>query len=177
MDETTLRLLLFALLPVSSLLFILWMRRRYLRWQLRVRFDRARDAEARAPALLRRAGYRVIAEQVSADMGVWVDGEWLEVGVRADFLAVRRGRTYVVEVKSGKKAIDPTSTATRRQLLEYQKVFATDGVLLADMENNTLQEVRFEEVSAEAGTSRMTWFLLGMGTGLLLAWQLGGLLK
>jgi hypothetical protein len=49
----------------------------------------------------------------------------------------------VVEVKTGKSAPNPKTTATRRQLREYAAVYEADGVLLADMNAGTLHEIRF----------------------------------
>ena len=103
------------------------------RIRLRRRFARARAGELAVEPLLRRAGFRVLDEQVRRRAHLLVDGRPVEYEVRADLLATRGGRTYVVEVKTGKTAPKPSSSATRRQLREYAAVYAADGLLLADM--------------------------------------------
>ena len=96
----------------------------------------AERAEKEAWALLEAQGYRVLAEQLEGGWTLEVDGEPLEVDLRADYLVVDgRGRRFVAEVKSGRRAPRPEHGATRRQLLEYRVAFAPDiaGVLLVDM--------------------------------------------
>lgn len=148
-----------------------WRRRRMLR-----RFARGREGEIRAAGLLARHGFRVVATQATGSWRMKVGGEWHEGHVRADALVSRRGRLFVVEVKTGNKAPDPTSAATRRQLLEYQQVFHPDGILLADMETELLYEVAFAPgVSSlhphpDGGySSLLLGSLLGFLAGVLLA--------
>lgn len=81
-------------------------------------------------------------------------------------LAERRGRIYVVEVKTGKVAPNPETRATRRQLLEYAHAFDTDGVLLADMESRKLMAIEFPSIRRRRASSRR-WSTLAMG------WLLG----
>lgn len=111
--------------------------------RLRSRMRRARAREAMARPLLERAGYTVLAAQVSAPCPLLRDGERLEPLVRADYLVSRRGRTFIAEAKSGAVATDPTERATRRQLLEYAVVYDTDGVLLVDTEAGTIATIEF----------------------------------
>ena len=110
------------------------------------RFSRGRAGEQQAAELLRQEGYKVVDKQASREASMWVDGRRLAVRVRADYLVQRNGKKYVVEVKTGKKATDPTSTSTRRQLLEYERVYDADGMLLADMEQKRLLQIWFEDI-------------------------------
>ena len=110
------------------------------------RFLRGRAGEREAAELLRQEGYEVVDEQASREANMWVDGRRLAVRVRADYLVQRNGKQYVVEVKTGKTATDPASTSTRRQLLEYERVYDADGLLLADMEQKRLRRIWFEDV-------------------------------
>jgi Holliday junction resolvase-like predicted endonuclease len=153
----------------------LWFRHRLEVLRLRRRFARGREGETRAVALLERHGYRVVGEQVTAQAALEVDGERCDVKVRADLLAERGGRQYVVEVKTGQVAPDPTTAATRRQLFEYHHVFRPDGILLADMERDVLLKVRFpvdDPLTASRGVGYVVAmvFLAGLATG----WWLWG---
>lgn len=144
-------------------------RRAWCAARLRARMDRARRREALAEALLVRAGYTVLATQVTAPCPLWYDGERHEPGVRADYLVARRGRTYVAEAKSGPRATDPTERATRRQLLEYAVVYDVDGVLLVDTESGAVSTVEFPHLAR----ARAAWPALG--AGLVMGALAGGL--
>ena len=145
---------------------------------MRRRFRRARKGELEAEQLLRRRGYTVLDDQVRRTSHLLVDGERVEYEVRADLLATRRGRTYVVEVKTGKAAPRPTHAATRRQLREYAEVYEADGLLLADMSAGALRAIEFPRRGSERSRSRALALLLmgavigaglAMGLDLLLA--------
>lgn len=140
-EDAWLALLLAVCAAAAGIELLAWLRALRLRW----RFWRARSLENKARALLQRRGYRVIDEQVSRRAAVEVDGAPRTYLVRADYLARGpAGELYVVEVKSGQTAPDPLGTATRRQLLEYQLVYAeARGVLLVDMARRALIPVRF----------------------------------
>lgn len=112
----------------------------------RRRNRRAQRGEADAEALLEAAGYTVLERQVGAWTVMVVDGEEVEVSVRADLWVGRGSRRYVAEVKTGRAAPDPTLPATRRQLLEYQLVFRPDGLLLVDVEAGEVHEVSFPDI-------------------------------
>lgn len=127
----------------------------YLAWRARLRRAHMLDAarrgkalEAQAPALLLDAGYRVVEDQAQVRYEFLVDGEVLPVILRADFVAERDGRRFVVEVKSG-EAARPTRRETRRQLLEYCLHYPVDGVLLLDVEAQRLSTVEFPRSRAE----------------------------
>lgn len=128
----------------------------------------ARRGEERAPELLRRAGYRVEAAQVEQTYTLQGGGESITITVRADYLVRRRGKRFVAEVKTGQLAPRLTTAATRRQLLEYERVYDVDGVLLIDMTREAVLPVSFG--AAPRGPARVTPFLLGLLSGVLLAW-------
>lgn len=151
MDPST--WLVVALCVAVILLFALWRRA-----DTRVaRHNRARQRAARigeegAEQLLYDAGYRVIDRQVTRRWWLHVDGEPREVSCRADLLVEARSRSpfprgarLVAEVKTGQRAPDPTHPGTRRQLMEYSRVFDVAGVLLVDMERGSVQHVEFRD--------------------------------
>ena len=103
----------------------------------------ALDGEVIAEKLLKKNGYSVVDRQVVGEWWIDIDGEEVEVQVRADFLVKKRRRLYVAEVKTGRMVTDPVFPATRRQLLEYHLVFDVDGVLLVDAESRQIHRVDF----------------------------------
>lgn len=128
---------------VVGVLLVVQAGRLHRRLRLRWRSSRARRLEAEAARILERAGYTVLAEQVTTTCDVLRDGEPLAPTLRADYLVTRRGRTYVAEAKSGSRAPDLAERATRRQLLEYAVTYDVDGVLLVDTEAGRVVEVAF----------------------------------
>ncbi len=123
-------------------LVLVWTRGRAGR-QSRRRQRRADRGEKGARRVLRRAGYKIIHTQPPGTWPVIVDGQRRETDVRADYIVTRHRRTFVVDVKTGDKAPNPTYPPTRRQLLEYLIAYDADGVLLVDMEQGRVIEVDF----------------------------------
>ncbi len=139
--------LLLGVLLLCVLAYSRW--RRFLAWWRRSRrFSRAQWGEEAAARLLRSEGYRVLASQVREHCEVLLDDETIAFSVQADYLVARRGMCYVAEVKTGESAPSVRNANTRRQLLEYSKVFDCDGVLLVDMETRTIHRVCFKRLGS-----------------------------
>ena len=117
-------------------------------WRARVRAERAGAGEDGAAAMLREAGYTIIARQVRTWWSPLVDGEPFETELRADYLVECDGETFVAEVKTGDEAPRLSTAATRRQLLEYHVAFDVDGVLLVCPELGTIQRIEFPQLSS-----------------------------
>lgn len=137
-------LALLAVVALSALLAGLALARARRGWRSRARNRMAQRGERDAEKVLRKAGYRIEARQVTGRWTLLVDGEPVEVSCRADLIVRRRRRRYVAEVKSGEEVANPTRPGTRRQLLEYRHAFDVHGVLLVDMVRNRVHEVRFQ---------------------------------
>ena len=130
-----------------------WGKRR----QMSLRMERAVAGEERAAGLLERRGYSVLGAQAVIEHAVQVDDRVVTVALRADYLAEKDGRRYVVEVKTGALAPRIETSATRRQMLEYRIAFDVDGVLLVDAESGNVHEVTFptlERLRGSAGRRR-----------------------
>jgi hypothetical protein len=151
----------------ATVLITLSISRRWRAFRRARRFRRARQGETAARALLEARGYTLVDRQATRRARMWVDGRAVEYDVRADYLVVRGGRTFVVEVKTGDHAPDPAGTATRRQLLEYGSVYDADGLILADMSAGKLRSVRFPSPARRAGGTRIiiTAALVGLMAG------------
>ncbi len=131
------------------------------------RLARASEGERRAARLLLRAGYELLGAQVPAHYALFVDGELESFEVRADYLAQRRGRRFVAEVKTGDVAPRLDTVATRRQLLEYSIAFRAAGVLLVDAENDVIHVVelsRDDHGPPRLALSAVFVICVGLGT-------------
>lgn len=140
-----------------SLLFYQWFKAyRSKKIQLK-RLDRGRRLEQEARRFLIRKGFRILGEQVEIVHEYEVDGEPQSSLIVLDYLVAKRGKTYIVEVKSGNTAISVQNGATRRQILEYDFVLKNDGIYLLDMENRKMHLVRF---FPKSNPTRLHWFFV-----------------
>jgi hypothetical protein len=131
--------------------------RRWRQWRgsrrARRRSGRAVAGEEAAVGLLRRAGFTIVARQARTWWAPRLDGEPHETEVRADYLVEQAGELLVAEVKTGAEAPLLSTSATRRQLLEYCMAFECAGVLLVCPERKTIHRVDFP-VAASAARPR-----------------------
>src|SRR5262245_27522613 len=115
--------ILLAAVALAGALLALWLARTVRRWRgsrrAKIRAGRAGAGEDRAAVLLVRAGFSIVARQAMTSWAPFVDGEPLEIVLRADYLVARSGELLVAEVKTGDEAPSLSTAATRRQLLEY----------------------------------------------------------
>lgn len=144
--------------------------RRWRTLRRRRRAARARRGELAARALLERRGFEVISEQAPGLFEYQCDGQTAAAALRADYLVRRRGKRYVAEVKTGKLVTSLEHAPTRRQLLEYQIAYASEGVLLVDVEQGKLELVRFETHARRARGLVVPLLMGALGGAALTAW-------
>jgi len=156
--------------------------------RLRQRFSKSRQAEKEAEKILRKNGYTIIDIQKRRKNGytiidiqkskpllITIGGKIHRYLVRIDYLARKKGKVYVVEVKSGEKIPYITNRETRRQMLEYYLAFQPSGILLLNMKNKSISEVRFQfEAAFRQWMYRIIYFIAGMIFTLFLYYLLRG---
>jgi hypothetical protein len=124
--------------------FVAWHVYRAIRnFSMRRRFARGAQGEERARAYLLKHGFSISDEQHKLSAHMFVDGEKTDFTVVADYLVRRKGRTGIVEVKTGTRAIDPASRETRRQIFEYYHLYDVDDFYFFDAESERLMAIRF----------------------------------
>lgn len=99
--------------------------------------------EHRAKEYLLKNGFVIVKEQAFSEQQLLVDGKPRTFQLRADFIVSKNGKLSVVDAKSGTEGVDPTCSATRRQLLEYFIYYAVDEAYIYNSKDNTLQLVTF----------------------------------
>ena len=77
-------------------------------------------------------------------MIVRVDGREHLGELAAEYTVQHGKKKFVVWVKRETADLDPTEPALRRRLIELDRVFGLDGVLIADPAEGTLTEVHFK---------------------------------
>jgi hypothetical protein len=169
MDRASWAVAVVALAAFGALSFAAALR--WSRWrtsaQSRRRARRGFAGQAAAAKLLVGAGYTVLDANPRIDWATVQGGQEQTVELRADYLVRRRGRHYIAEVKTGDAADFVGSSATRRQILEYQLAFGVDGVLLVCPEQRTVEPIEFPGLASAGaeGSSSWRWFLVGAAVG------------
>ena len=128
------------------------------------------QGEVDAESLVKKHGYDIIDRQVETTWTIRVDGEPVEINLRADLILRRDGKRFVADVKTGKGAPRITTASTRRQLLEYLFAYPVDGVLLIDMESRDIKQVDFGPVERKVRRpigQLVAAFLMGVSLALV----------
>lgn len=107
------------------------------------RFSRGLMLEDKARGFLKNKGYTIVGEQKACYHRYKVNNKSFESKIILDYVVEKKGKKYIVEVKSGKSAISVGDKNSRRQLLEYDFVVQNDGIFLLDMENRVMNLVEF----------------------------------
>lgn len=112
--------------------------------RLQVKLNNARKAEIQAIKLLQKAGYKIVDTQKRVQVKTKIDGVNYTNTIVADLIVKKKGKTYLVEVKTGKQTNNITAPNIRRQLLEYFLIFKPHGLILLDMAEKKMHRFEFE---------------------------------
>ena len=130
------------------------------------RMKRGEIGEEIGKNYLKKHGFTIIEEQPRESSTILIDDTPNTYNVRADFLVERKGRRAIVEVKTGNISTNPTSTNSRRQLLEYSHIYNVDDLLFFNAESKKLQKISFPESERDINkTSLFTIFIIGAAFG------------
>ena len=128
---------------VIFLLYIGWkVRRAYKNFLFFLLKKRGRKGEIYAKKLLKRNGYKILSAQHKMQGYLYENGERVSYEVRPDYLVSKNDIKYIAEVKTGLAAFIEDRN-TRRQLLEYSKLFNSNKVLLVDTTRNRVRIIEF----------------------------------
>ena len=123
----------------------------YLGWKLRNTYKsfifylykkRGIKSERKAIKLLIKKGYKVINQQLTTKGYLYENGNRVDYKVRPDFMVTKDKVTYIAEIKTGLSASIET-ISTRRQLLEYSKLFNSSKVILVDISKKEIKVIEF----------------------------------
>jgi len=143
--------------------------------RLKQRFSKSRQAEKEAEKILRKKGYVIIEVQKCKPLLITIGDKIHRYLVRIDYLVRKRGKVYVVEVKSGEKIPYITNRETRRQMLEYYLAYQPSGIILLNMKNKSISEVKFQfESASRQWIIRISYFIAGIIFTLVLYYLLRG---
>ena len=92
---------------------------------------------------MQKAGYKILAKNYQAAVIVNIDGKDHYGNLEADFLVQKEKEKYVVMICNGEGSFEANDPSFRRRLLEYDRVFAKDAILLLDLNREELQKITF----------------------------------
>lgn len=100
-------------------------------------------SDQKAREILEQLGFTLEPEYARQNIRVFQDGNPIDLPVRPDLIVSKGGKSYVVNVKDaqGDQLSQPDK---RRALLEYYVTYRPNGILLMDMENRRIHDVRFD---------------------------------
>lgn len=102
------------------------------------------SAKNEIETLLKGNGYRILGKNQRELAITLVDGREAMGDLVAEYTAEKKGKKYVVYAVRGEGEKDPAEPALRRRMIEYDRVFGLNGVLLVDAEKGEIHEVRFK---------------------------------
>ena len=128
---------------IILLLYLGWrIRRAYKNFLFFLLKKRGKKGEKNAIRLLERNGYKILSTQHKMQGYLYENSKKVSYEVRPDYLVSKDDITYIAEVKTGLAALIGERN-TRRQLLEYSKLFNSDKVLLVDITRNRIKIIEF----------------------------------
>lgn len=135
------KIILIAL--ILLLFFLGWkIRRIYKNFVFYLYKKRGRKSEKKAIKLLIKKGYKIKNQQPTTKGYLYENDNKIDYKVRPDFMVVKDNVTYVAEVKTGVSASIET-ISTRRQLLEYSKLYNSSKVILVDISKKEIKIIEF----------------------------------
>lgn len=154
---------------ITGAIFYRTISRQWRSFIMRRRFKHGARGEVDAKKYLQKHGYKIIAEQKILSPRMWIDGKETSYSIKADYLVEKKGRRGLVEVKTGKKAVDPASSDTRRQVFEYYHQYDVDDFFLFDVDSGDIMEIRFETPVDKCKKNHFRIWLFGLITGIIAA--------
>ena len=155
---------------VILVLVVLLLRFKYIEYRKRQkqkkRFKRGSELETKAKYFLKRQGYKILQEQAVYYHMFKANGKEKKAKLIIDYVVRKKGKTFLVEVKSGQSAISIQNKFTRRQILEYDFVIENNGILLLDMEHEILELIEFKSKTEKPFKPSVKFLIFWMSIGI-----------
>jgi len=158
MNQVYIYILLFAVFVLALFILQIKLKIYFKELKAKKRLKRGIDKENEAAKFLRKNGYKIISHHKKHYYTVKANSQTYKITLETDYEAVKNGKHYIIEVKSGQSAIKITNSSTRRQILEYYSFISADGVILLDMESKTLYEIEFPKQKAKLKINKFYFF-------------------
>jgi hypothetical protein len=102
------------------------------------------SSRAESENFLKKRGFQLLGRDQKEVVVVRIDGKDHLGELTAEFTVSKNGKRYVVWGVVAEGTSDPTEPALRRRLIELDRAFGLDGILIVDPAEGTINEVRFK---------------------------------
>tara|TARA_B100000029_G_scaffold416593_1_gene420928 strand:- start:79 stop:522 length:444 start_codon:yes stop_codon:yes gene_type:complete len=103
---------------------------------------RGKYGETKAINLLKINGYQILEKQLTLKGRLFENKKLQAFTIRPDYLVKKNNDIFIAEVKTGKSA-SINNISTRRQLLEYSKIYNSKKIILVDINNASIKLIEF----------------------------------
>jgi hypothetical protein len=124
---------------ISIVAFVYWLYRR----PRRVSGQKVGKANSKARSVLEEAGYEILNVKPTVTVQMDIDGKAYPFELKSDFLVSRSSRKYLVRIRKNGKQARLQSKLWRGTHLRDVLAFRADGILVLNVEKETLNQVRF----------------------------------
>jgi len=111
--------------------------------KIKAQLKRGIKKEEEAKKFLIKNGYKIVSHNQNFSYYIKEDDSKIKITIETDYIVYKNNKKYIVEVKSGSESPKITNRNTRRQILEYYSFIDNDGILLLNMENKRIAEIKF----------------------------------
>jgi hypothetical protein len=105
---------------------------------------KAGHTDNRAKQVLEEAGFNLLEVQPTISVNMEIQGKPHRFDIKSDYLVARNGRRYLVRVRKDSKPVRLNAKVWRNALLRDVLLFNTYGVLVLNLEKESVSEVHFK---------------------------------
>ena len=98
-------------------------------------------ASAEAEHFLENNGFKIIDKQKASPTIVYINGKSHLCSTVADYIVEKENRKFAVKVETS-QIVDPLDPVIYRKLIEFQNTYPNHGILLFDLHNKELNEIK-----------------------------------
>ncbi len=98
----------------------------------------------KARQILEEAGYSLLQVQPTVKVNMKIQGRGHRFDMKSDYLVSKSGRRYLVRVRRDNKPVRLNAKVWRNALLRDVLLFRAHGVLVLNLEKESLVEVHFQ---------------------------------
>jgi Holliday junction resolvase-like predicted endonuclease len=143
MSEQTVLLTLSGICFFIGIFFWLWLSKLLKKKKISRKIKKGIRLEEKAAQLLIKKGYTILSHHQKISYTAQYNKSQIPIKLETDYIVAKKGKTFLVEVKSGEHTAHIQYAATRRQILEYYCASSYDGYLLVNMYSQTINTIHF----------------------------------
>ncbi|MDA3883287.1 MAG: hypothetical protein PF481_08370 [Bacteroidales bacterium] len=143
MPEQTVLFTISGICFFIGIFFWIWISKLLKKKNLSKKIKRGIQLEEKAAQLLIKKGYTILSHHQKISYTAQYNRTQIPIKLETDYIVAKKGKTFLVEVKSGEHTAHILYAATRRQILEYYCASSYDGYLLVNMYTQTVNTIHF----------------------------------